>query len=82
MGGPAHFQMWMVLLLGTMADVGRAQVSTARVLRGNYRRDGESFLMSSLTLCKVYGVFLPSLMVPAVTLTSADHYETVKQPVE
>lgn len=46
MNGPVVFQMWMVLLfLGTMTGVGRAQVSTARVMRGNIRRDGEMSLL-------------------------------------
>lgn len=34
-------QMCVVLLLGTVAGLGRAQVSTAKVIRGNTRRDGE-----------------------------------------
>lgn len=38
------FQMWMVVLLGTMTEVGRAQVSTAKVMRGNIRRDGKLHL--------------------------------------
>ncbi|KAF3847832.1 hypothetical protein F7725_020860 [Dissostichus mawsoni] len=40
MNGPVVFQMWTVLLLGTITGVCRAQVATAKVLRGNIRRDG------------------------------------------
>ena len=52
-------QMWMVLLLGTMIGVGRAQVSTAKVMRGNIRRDGEKTLslhsaVAVLVACCVY----------------------------
>ncbi|XP_061575230.1 platelet-derived growth factor D isoform X2 [Cololabis saira] len=39
MRGVLVFQMWTVLLLGAVSGVGRAQVSTARVLRGNSRRE-------------------------------------------
>ncbi|KAL3057244.1 hypothetical protein OYC64_007676 [Pagothenia borchgrevinki] len=39
MNGPVVFQMWTVLLLGTITGVCRAQVATAKVLRGNIRRD-------------------------------------------
>ncbi|XP_023132192.2 platelet-derived growth factor D isoform X2 [Amphiprion ocellaris] len=39
MRGTLVFQMWMVLLLGTVTEVGKAQVSTAKVMRGNNRRD-------------------------------------------
>ncbi|XP_032365733.1 platelet-derived growth factor D isoform X2 [Etheostoma spectabile] len=39
MSGGLVFHMWMVLLLGTITGVGRAQVSNVRVLRGNIRRD-------------------------------------------
>lgn len=47
--------MWMALLLGTITGVGRAQVSTARVIRGNIRRDGElsSSLLSFCDCCAV-----------------------------
>ncbi|XP_069004010.1 platelet-derived growth factor D [Embiotoca jacksoni] len=39
MRGPVGFQMWMVLLVGSIAGLGRAQVSTAKVIRSNNRRD-------------------------------------------
>ncbi|XP_022604286.1 platelet-derived growth factor D isoform X2 [Seriola dumerili] len=39
MSGAVVFQMWMLLLLGTITGLGRAQVSTAKVMRGNIRRD-------------------------------------------
>ncbi|XP_013869444.1 platelet-derived growth factor D [Austrofundulus limnaeus] len=39
MRGPVVFQMWMVLLLTAMSRVGRTQVATAKVLRGNSRRE-------------------------------------------
>lgn len=39
MKGAGFFQMWMVLLLVTVTGVGKAQVSTTKVLRGNNRRD-------------------------------------------
>ncbi|KAM7413204.1 hypothetical protein PAMA_020534 [Pampus argenteus] len=48
MSGPVLFQMWMVLVLGTITGVGRAQVSTARVLRGNIRRDDSNRLTTDL----------------------------------
>ncbi|KAM7399374.1 hypothetical protein PAMP_018649 [Pampus punctatissimus] len=44
MSGPVVFQMWMVLVLGSITGVGRAQVSTAKVLRGNIRRDVNDLL--------------------------------------
>ncbi|RVE64644.1 hypothetical protein OJAV_G00127940 [Oryzias javanicus] len=39
MKGAGLLQMWILVLLGAVSGVGRAQVSTARVLRGNTRRD-------------------------------------------
>lgn len=51
MSGPVVFQMWMVLLLGTVTGVERAQVSTAKVMRGNIRRDGEMLLFYHFLLC-------------------------------
>lgn len=53
MSGELLFQMWMVLLLGTsMTGFVRAQVSTARVMRGNIRRDGEvSSVFQSVAAC-------------------------------
>lgn len=59
MSAPVVFQMCLVLLLGAVAGVGRAQVSTARVIRGNIRRDGELmplffFFSHSSDLCSVY----------------------------
>ncbi|XP_011481084.1 platelet-derived growth factor D isoform X2 [Oryzias latipes] len=39
MKGSGLLQMWILFLLGAVSGVGRAQVSTARVLRGNTRRD-------------------------------------------
>ncbi|KAF6720837.1 Platelet-derived growth factor D [Oryzias melastigma] len=39
MKGAGLLQMWILFLLGAVSGVGRAQVSTARVLRGNTRRD-------------------------------------------
>ncbi|XP_060902369.1 platelet-derived growth factor D isoform X2 [Labrus mixtus] len=39
MNGVVIFQMWIVLLLGTVTGVGRAQVSIAKVIMGNIRRD-------------------------------------------
>lgn len=41
MRGPVFFHMWMVVILGAITGVVRAQVSTARAMRGNNRRDGE-----------------------------------------
>lgn len=64
MSGALLFQMWMVLLLGTsMAGFGRAQVSTARVMRGNIRRDGEvSLVFQSVAACVaiVFSVYVCS----------------------
>lgn len=52
MSAAVVFQMWMVLFLGTMTGDGMAQVSTAKVMRGNIRRDGElPFLLNSLFEC-------------------------------
>ncbi|XP_049431611.1 platelet-derived growth factor D isoform X3 [Epinephelus fuscoguttatus] len=48
MSGPVVFQMWMVLLLGTITGVARAQVSTAKVMRGNIRRDDSNRLTTDL----------------------------------
>ncbi|XP_078023261.1 platelet-derived growth factor D isoform X3 [Epinephelus lanceolatus] len=48
MSGPVVFQMWMVLLLGTITGVARAQVSTAKVMRGNIRRDDSNHLTTDL----------------------------------
>lgn len=45
MSGPVVFQMWMLLLLGALLRLGRAQVSTAKVMRGNIRREGEVSLL-------------------------------------
>lgn len=52
--------MCIVLLLGTVTWVGRAQVSTARVMRGNIRRDGEitSLLISFCGFCACCFVYL------------------------
>ena len=59
MCGALVFQMWMFLLLGTITGVGRAQVSTARVMRGNIRRDGEMFLLfNSFVVVLVACVFV------------------------
>lgn len=52
MSGPVVFQMWIVLLLGTITEIGMAQVSTAKVMRSNIRRDGE---MSSLFHFVIFG---------------------------
>lgn len=52
MKGAVVFQMCVALLLGTVTWVGRAQVSTAKVMRGNIRRDGKSMTMiSSCCVC-------------------------------
>lgn len=52
MSAAVVFQMWMLLLLGTVSGVGRAQVSTAKVMRGNNRRDGEClYHLILLLLC-------------------------------
>lgn len=50
MSGPVFFHMLMVLLLGTVPVSGKAEVSTAKVMRGNIRRDGE---VSSLSQSRV-----------------------------
>ncbi len=47
----AVFQMWMVLLLGIVTGVGSTQVSTAKVMRGNIRRDGKMFLFLCFRFC-------------------------------
>lgn len=47
--------MWMVLLLGTVTEVGRAQVSTAKVLRGNNRRDDFYRKEENMTVSAVGG---------------------------
>lgn len=52
MNGPLVFQMWTVLLLTTITGVGRAQVSTARAMRGNIRRDGEAFDTLFVAVCR------------------------------
>lgn len=63
MSGPVFFQMWMVLLLGSLTGVGRAQVSTAKVMRGNIRRDGEMpLLFHSFDVGLVAFVFSVSLL--------------------
>lgn len=51
MKGSGLLQMWILFLLGAVSGVGRAQVSTARVLRGNTRRDGEMYLCCLLFSC-------------------------------
>nr|XP_046244771.1 platelet-derived growth factor D isoform X2 [Scatophagus argus] len=56
MSTPVLFQMWMVLLLGTLSGVGRAQVSTARVMRGNIRRDDFYRKEENITVTPVGGV--------------------------
>ncbi|XP_037533943.1 platelet-derived growth factor D [Nematolebias whitei] len=48
MRGPVVFQMWMVLLLTAMSRVGRAQVATAKVMRGSSRRDDSNHLTTDL----------------------------------
>ncbi|XP_019950406.1 platelet-derived growth factor D isoform X2 [Paralichthys olivaceus] len=48
MCAPLFLQMWMVLLLGALTGVGRAQVSTVKVIRGNMRRDDSNRLTTDL----------------------------------
>ncbi|XP_013124841.1 platelet-derived growth factor D isoform X1 [Oreochromis niloticus] len=48
MRGPVFFHMWTVLILGTLTGVVRAQVSTAKVMRGNNRRDDSNRLTTDL----------------------------------
>ena len=62
MRGPVIAQLWMVLLVGTITGVGKAQVSTAKVLRGNSRRNGEMscFLFLFLLLFFVAFFFTPA----------------------
>ncbi|XP_050921375.1 platelet-derived growth factor D isoform X3 [Lates calcarifer] len=48
MSGPVVFQMWIVLLLGTITEIGMAQVSTAKVMRSNIRRDDSNRLTTDL----------------------------------
>lgn len=54
MSGPVVFQMWMVLVLGTIIGVSRAQVSTAKVMRGNIRRDGELLFHSFASIYYIH----------------------------
>ncbi|XP_017286491.1 platelet-derived growth factor D isoform X2 [Kryptolebias marmoratus] len=58
MRGPVVFQMWMVLLLTAMSRVGRAQVATAKVLRGNSRRDDLYHKEEDLMVTPAGGVIL------------------------
>ncbi|XP_068173384.1 platelet-derived growth factor D [Antennarius striatus] len=55
MTGPGLLQMWMVLLLGATTGVVRAQVSTARVMRGNMRRDDLYRKEENITVTPVGG---------------------------
>ncbi|KAM6988392.1 platelet-derived growth factor D isoform 2-T2 [Tautogolabrus adspersus] len=56
MSGPVIFQMWIVLLLGTVTGVGRAQVSIAKVMRGNIRRDDLYRKEENITVTPLGGV--------------------------
>ncbi|XP_041849758.1 platelet-derived growth factor D isoform X2 [Melanotaenia boesemani] len=53
---PVVFQMWIVLLFGTIAGVGKAQVSTAKVFRGNSRRDDLYSKEENITVTPMGGV--------------------------
>lgn len=55
MYGPLLLQMWMVLFLGTVSEVAVAQVSSARVMRGNFRRDGEVISWMTLFIVVLMG---------------------------
>lgn len=55
MSGPAVFQMWMVLLLGTITGVG-SEVSTTKMMRGNNRRDDLYRKEENITVTSVGGV--------------------------
>ncbi|KAF7219080.1 platelet-derived growth factor D [Nothobranchius furzeri] len=57
MKGPVIFQMWMLLLL-TLSRVGRAQVATAKVLRGTSRREDLYHKEENLTVSPAGGVIL------------------------
>ncbi|KAK2847120.1 hypothetical protein Q5P01_010119 [Channa striata] len=56
MRGPMLFQMWIVLLLGAGTGVRSSQVSTARAMRGNTRRDDLYCKEENITLTAVGGV--------------------------
>lgn len=45
--------LMMVFLLGTRTVFGEAEVSTARAMRGNIRRDGKEFLFSPFVVVLV-----------------------------
>lgn len=55
MYGPLLLQMSMVLFLGTVSEVAVAQVSSARVMRGNFRRDGEVISWMTLFIVVLMG---------------------------
>ncbi|XP_047449210.1 platelet-derived growth factor D isoform X2 [Mugil cephalus] len=55
MRGPVMFQIWMVLFLGSTTKLGMAQVSTARVMRGNNRRDDLYHKEENITVTPVGG---------------------------
>ncbi|XP_034460620.1 platelet-derived growth factor D isoform X2 [Hippoglossus hippoglossus] len=52
---PLLLQMWMVLLLGALTGVARAQVSTVKVIRGNMRRDDLYRKEENITVTPVGG---------------------------
>ncbi|TDH14970.1 hypothetical protein EPR50_G00026480 [Perca flavescens] len=63
MSGGLVFQMWTVLLLGTITGVGRAQVSNVKVLRGNIRKDDLYCKEENITVTSVGGA-IPSPRYP------------------
>ncbi|XP_072248694.1 platelet-derived growth factor D [Leuresthes tenuis] len=56
MRGPVAAQMWMVLLVGTITGVGKAQVSNAKVLRGISRRNDLYNKAENITVTPMGGV--------------------------
>ncbi|KAF7651087.1 hypothetical protein LDENG_00116400 [Lucifuga dentata] len=55
MSGLVFFQMWMLLILGTTVEVSQAQVSMAKVMRGNHRRDDLYRKEENITVTPVSG---------------------------
>ncbi|XP_026168417.1 platelet-derived growth factor D isoform X2 [Mastacembelus armatus] len=56
MSAAVAFQMWMLLLLGTVTGIGRAHVSNTRVMRGNTRRDDLYCKEENITITPMGGV--------------------------